>query len=1017
MAKQLMVNLVFNANTQQAKAQMQQLQASLQQVQNAFNQQISMSGMTTELSKAQNAVVSLKTSLNSAFDVNTGKLDLNKFNNSLQSGKMSLKDYRIALQQLGPEGQKAFNQLTQSIINGQMPLQKTNGLLNSMMTTFANTTKWMIASKAINAITSGFQEAFSYAKNLNESLTNIRVVTGKTADQMDRFAEKANKAAKALATSTTAYTDAALIYYQQGLDGKAVEERAETTLKLANVTGQSAEEISQQLTAVWNNFYDGSKSIEYYADVMTALGAATASSSDEIAQGLEKFAAVAETVGLSYEYATSALATVTAQTRQSADVVGTAFKTLFARIQDLELGKTLDDGTTLGSYSEALSKVGVNIKNTDGSMKSMNETLDEMGAKWNTLGQDQQVALAKSVAGIRQYTQLIALMENYDDFKINVDIAENATGTLEEQQKIWAESWEAASKRVKAASEDVYKSLINDEFFIDLNNILADLLSGFDDFIEAIGGLKTLIPLVGGLILKAFGPAAITAIQNYAGSIMGASKAQQAQAAGLREQALKQSNIMAGDTDTPTGYAQQASSQAQLDLYKEVESIQHRLNNKQVEGIQTILDANKQWQDIVLQTAQVLENIDQQNNKLREQAQLAKGEVKTQKQDFLSEISKDQDRKNMSSVMQRAETRMGAATNAQMELEDFLQKDANRPQQSANKLLNAIDNKDLGATGKQSIGKDNYKTLQDLAAGKGTGKNGSVTAEDMKKLQDALGKVDIRSTQLTKTTKSLESATNKYGKGVKNAHSKIGSYIKSLDQANPKLQSTRRAQKNLTQSTSQLSQKTKEAIQELQAYKKMPFGQSMIQMASAMGQAAAGASMLTSGIESIKEMFTSGEQSFKGWLSALTSIGFAIPMLTSGLKAMGTAMGFLTTYTSLNSAVSLVNNEIQEKNLKLSASQKAAKMAEALATALNIEGKVAENLVDEQGNIKKGKAIALSVAMKAAKLLEAMGIGTNTAAMIADTVATGSAAAANWAFIWPFGLLSIAIAGLALIIW
>jgi len=105
------------------------------------------------------------------------------------------------------------------------------------------------------------------------------------------------------------------------------------------------------MTAVWNNFDDGSKSLEYYADVMTALGAATASSTDEIADGLEKFAAVSETVGLSYEYATAALATVTATTRQSADVVGNAFKTLFARIQGLNLGETLDDGTTLNKYS------------------------------------------------------------------------------------------------------------------------------------------------------------------------------------------------------------------------------------------------------------------------------------------------------------------------------------------------------------------------------------------------------------------------------------------------------------------------------------------------------------------------------------------------------------------------------------------------------------------------------------------------------------------------------------------
>ena len=52
---------------------------------------------------------------------------------------------------------------------------------------------------------------------------------------------------------------------------------------MANVARESAETVSDQMTSVWNNFYDGSKSLEYHADVMTALGAATASSTDEIA--------------------------------------------------------------------------------------------------------------------------------------------------------------------------------------------------------------------------------------------------------------------------------------------------------------------------------------------------------------------------------------------------------------------------------------------------------------------------------------------------------------------------------------------------------------------------------------------------------------------------------------------------------------------------------------------------------------------------------------------------------------
>jgi hypothetical protein len=69
--------------------------------------------------------------------------------------------------------------------------------------------------------------------------------------------------------------------------------------------------------------------------------------------------------------------------------VGTAFKTLFARIQGLKLGETLDDGTTLNSYSEALMKVGINIKDSNGELKDMDAILSEMGNKWNTLSSDQ----------------------------------------------------------------------------------------------------------------------------------------------------------------------------------------------------------------------------------------------------------------------------------------------------------------------------------------------------------------------------------------------------------------------------------------------------------------------------------------------------------------------------------------------------------------------------------------------------------------------------------------------------
>jgi hypothetical protein len=52
------------------------------------------------------------------------------------------------------------------------------------------------------------------------------------------------------------------------------------------------------------------------------------------------------------------------------------------------LGETLDDGTTLNKYSEAMAKVGINIKDASGNLKDMDIILDEMGSKWKMLNKD-----------------------------------------------------------------------------------------------------------------------------------------------------------------------------------------------------------------------------------------------------------------------------------------------------------------------------------------------------------------------------------------------------------------------------------------------------------------------------------------------------------------------------------------------------------------------------------------------------------------------------------------------------
>lgn len=475
--------------------------------------------LTQQLKNASNEALNLSNHLRNAFNQETGQLDLVTFNNSLKKSGKSLTDYAKELSSLGPTGQKAFMDVASAITKAELPMKRTSKLMNELWVTMKNTMRWQLTSSAMHGFMGALSTAYGYCQDLNESLNNIQIVTEKNNAAMAKFAEQANKAAKQLSTTTTGYTDAALIYYQQGLSDQQVLERTNATIKLANVAGESAETASQQLTAVWNNFDDGSKSLEYYADVMTALGAATASSTQEISQGLEKFAAIADTVGLSYEYATTALATITAETRQSADVVGTSLKTLFARIQGLQQDETQEDGTDLNKYSEALANVGINIKTTSGDLKDMDTILNEMAGRWQTLSNAQQLALAQTVAGVRQYTQLIALMDNWDKFQENLVTAQGAEGTLDKQADIYANSWEAARKRVRAAAEDIYDSLINEDFFIGLDNAFTPFLSGIATAIDALGGMKGALSAVGLIMTRLYGDKMAESIRNIATNI------------------------------------------------------------------------------------------------------------------------------------------------------------------------------------------------------------------------------------------------------------------------------------------------------------------------------------------------------------------------------------------------------------------------------------------------------------------------------------------------------------------
>jgi hypothetical protein len=72
----------------------------------------------------------------------TGKLNLKSFMGELDKSKMSISEYGKSLANLGPEGVKAFNQVTSAIIESDKATRTISKGMEKLGNTLMNTVRW-----------------------------------------------------------------------------------------------------------------------------------------------------------------------------------------------------------------------------------------------------------------------------------------------------------------------------------------------------------------------------------------------------------------------------------------------------------------------------------------------------------------------------------------------------------------------------------------------------------------------------------------------------------------------------------------------------------------------------------------------------------------------------------------------------------------------------------------------------------------------------------------------------------
>ena len=305
---------------------------------------------------------------------------------------------------------------------------------------------------ALDAARKAAQEAVKTVQELDKYLTEQAMVTGKTREETYGLLKSYQDLATQCGATTKEIAGVATEYMKQG---KTIQETlvlTEAAVKAAKVARVSVSDSVNYLTTALNGFRLEADQAMKVSDKFAAVAASSATDYDELAIALSKVASQANLAGMSIDYTTALLTKGLETTREAPETMGTALKTIIARMREMgDYGETLEGDTDINNVETQLAYVDIALRNTNGELRSTEDVLDELGKKWDTLNKNQQAAIAKALAGTRQQSRLIAMMEDYERVTELQEISQRSAGATAAQAGVYLEGMEAAMNNIQVA--------------------------------------------------------------------------------------------------------------------------------------------------------------------------------------------------------------------------------------------------------------------------------------------------------------------------------------------------------------------------------------------------------------------------------------------------------------------------------------------------------------------------------------------------------------------------------------
>lgn len=429
------------------------------------------------------------------------KLDSTNFNNIQKEINETINDFKKLENQTKSRGMQISNKDSTSLL----------GYLGSSALKFST---WLGIGNLVMGIQQQLKDSITYTIDMNKYMTNFRIVTGQSVEQVNKMASGFKEVAKELHTTNTEIMSGSESLLRAGYDEETTRQMLEAQTIASNLSGQTNEQTNQQLIAIKNAYNLTGDEIMHVVDALSQLDNVSATSLSELATGLQYSANSAQAVGLSFDKMSAIIATVSSNTRKSAETIGNNFRSIFARFQGMSTGATTDENgeaIEINKVEKALNKVGIALRSDEKTFRDFSSVLDDLNGKWETLSEVDQSSITSALAGTYNRESLMSLMNNYDEYIDLTKQASDSNGVAMQNQEIYAQSLEAKINDLKNAMQGFYETIVSSDalsWFITNLTDLVNWLSSLDGKTVAVSA-----SFVASMVLMTKAYQAFTAVQ------------------------------------------------------------------------------------------------------------------------------------------------------------------------------------------------------------------------------------------------------------------------------------------------------------------------------------------------------------------------------------------------------------------------------------------------------------------------------------------------------------------------